>query len=133
MKKNYSELINTLCDFHSIVLLDNSKTPNSKWKITLDKVCRMLYNTDYFQFLRDFPVNKPIIMPGALEAHYNLINALIDYNKNLTSVKVHSEIYECATEVKYIFDDFLYINKYKVHRSVGPNPTYGWYNITPII
>ncbi len=133
MKKNYSELINTLCDFHTIALLDKNKSSNSRWIVILDRICNMLYNIDYFQFLRDFPVNKPIVMPGALEAHYNLINALIDYTKNLTSTKACYEMFQCATEVKYIFDDFLYINKYKIHRSHGTEKNYSWYNIIPII
>lgn len=134
MKKNYGELINTLCDFHTIALIDNSKNENSKWIITLNRVCKMLYNLDYFEFLKSFPVNKPIVMPGALESHYNLINALIDYNKELTSIKVHDEMYKCALDVKYIFDDFLYVNKYKIHRSQAPNnKAYSWYNIIPII
>lgn len=134
MKKNYGELINTLCDFHTIALIDNSKDKNSKWIITLNRVCKMLYDTDYFTFLRDFPVNKPVVMPGALEAQYNLIDAVINYNKDLTSIKAHAEMYECAKEVKMIFDDFLYRNKYKIHKSQVPNnKAYSWYNITPII
>ena len=133
MKKNYSELINTLCDFHTIALIDKNKSSNSRWISTLNAICKMLYDTDYLQFLKDFPVNKPIVMPGTLEAHYNLINALIDYTKNLIAIKVGYEMFQCASEVKYIFDDFLYINKYKIHRSRGLQKNYSWYNITPII
>ncbi len=133
MKKNYSELINALCDFHTVALLDRKKTPGSKWIICFDKVSQLLYNTDYLGFLGEFPVNKPVVMPGALEAHYNFLCAVIEYNKDLISFKQHEEMYLCASEVKFIFDDFLYKNKYKLHKSTGPTLGYCWYNITPMI
>ncbi len=133
MKKNYSELINTLCDFHTVALLDRQKTPDSKWIICFDRIAQMLYNTDYLGFLGEFPINKPVVMPGALEAHYNFLCAVIEYNQDLTSLKPHEEMFLCANDVKYVFDDFLYKNKYKLHRSKGPNLGFHWYNITPII
>lgn len=136
MKKQYNELVKDLCDFHTIALLDFKKNKNTKnWKSLLTPITKKLYQLDYNEFLVNFPVDKPIIMPGVLEAHYNFLNAVIQLNENLTSIAIYNEIYECALDVKRTFDNFLYINKYKIHRSKTNSQFefYDWYNILPLI
>ncbi len=134
MKKHYNELIQALCNFHNIALLDRkNQSTGSRWYACFDSIAHAFYNRDYAAFIKDFDIYKPVIMMGTLEAHYNFLNAVIEYNRTLTNLDEHRKMLVCAEEVLALFNEFLYHNKYQLHESENPKGFGKWFNINPLI
>lgn len=109
------QLVEKINLFNKIFELDfiNNNDDRKGWKNYLDPIAKRIANVSYLTFMKENHLELNTF-PGAFQAYYNLFSLIIDDLKTMISLPVPNEIYCAALDVMETFDEFLYLNKFKV-------------------